>query len=325
MKRIYQGTRFITVAAPSDLTNKEWIDAGETPEGPVHNDYALLKVLFMLRPVKAKTKRVVRAFKWEDPLKLYIDFSGLEDSDIIFIVAHGADWGLYALGPDEGMNTDRLVTILTKDGNLKKKRKDKPIIILLLSCRAGLGHHKVLARKLYKELGRDVTVVGAKGFTFGSLRTLKGLNEVLIKGLPWEIEYPGTISRKEAEEETSKREGKTITYADKERDISFFKTDKEFLENEMKAIVAKLKSTEVNDALAELVKDYLAKWMYRIHQQAKLYTDARKKSNLEFDMWYPDLNDAYVWTNGKDVTDTEVASFLKGVVKAKGIPLRSIK
>jgi len=334
MKEIYSGTRFITVASPSAKTDQEWInEGGARPEdlpGPVHKDYALMKVLYMLRAVKDKTQQVVHVFKWEDPLKLHLDFSGLKDSDIIFIVAHGGDWGIYALGPEDenktpGRNTDRLVEILTKDGNLKKKRKDKPIIILLLSCRAGLGLHKVLAQKLYKKLGRDVTVVGAKGFTFGSMRTARGPNEVLIKGLPWYMEYDWSISLKDAEKETSAREKRTITYADKERDISYFKTDKEYLEEKMKDIIKKLKSTEVNAALDELAKAYSAEWMDKIIAQAKLYTDARTKSNLEFDMWYPDLNDAYVWTNGKDVTDQEVASFLKGVMKPSGAGLTSIK
>ena len=51
-----------------------------------YNDYALMKVLYMLR-FWDKTTRV-HAFKWEDPLSP-VDFSGLEDNDMIFIVGHG--------------------------------------------------------------------------------------------------------------------------------------------------------------------------------------------------------------------------------------------
>ena len=63
---------------------------------------------------------------------------------------------------------DRLVRILTGDGNLKKLRKGKKITILLLSCRAGLGFHKALAKRLSKALSIETTVGGAEGFTFGS-------------------------------------------------------------------------------------------------------------------------------------------------------------
>jgi hypothetical protein len=324
MKEVFNGTRFITVAAPSDLTNDEWVREGERPEGPVYSDYALLKVLYMLRAVRDKTKQVVRAFKYEQPL-IPLDFSGLDDSDIISIVAHGDDGRVYTMGPDAEKNTDRLVEILTKDGNLKKKRKDKRIIILLLSCQAGLGLHKALARKLHNQLGRDVTVVGAKGFTFGSVRTMRGVNEVLIKGLPWYMEYPDSITRQEAEKETSAREKKTITYAQKERDILTFQADKEMLEERMKDVIKRLKSKEVNAVLDELLKDHWTEWTKLIALQNKLYSGARKKSNLEFDMWYPDLDEAYVWTNGKEVTDQEVAAFFKGVKKHSGTRRTSIK
>lgn len=324
MKEVFNGTRFITVAAPSDLTNDEWVREGDRPEGPVYSDYALLKVLYMLRAVRDKTKRVVRAFKYEVPL-VPLDFSGLDDSDIISIVAHGDAGRVYNMGPDPEKNTDRLVQVLTKDGNLKKKRKDKRIIILLLSCQAGLGLHKALARKLFIELGRDVTVVGAKGFTFGSMRTARGVNEVLIKGLPWYMEYDDSITRQEAEKETSAREKKTITYDQKEREILAFKADKEMLEDKMKAVIKRLKSKEVNAALDELAKDFWAEWGTLIAIQAKLYSQARKKSNLEFDMWYPDLDEAYVWANGKEVTDQEVAAFFKGVPRHSATRLTSIK
>ena len=76
--------------------------------------------------------------------------------------------------------------MLTKDGNLKTKRQGKEIIICLLSCRAGLGLHKTIARKLFNKLGGtiDVKVAGAKGFTFGSIRTSSDQqNEVPLSGL----------------------------------------------------------------------------------------------------------------------------------------------
>ena len=46
--------------------------------------------------------------------------------------------------------------------------------------------------------------------------------------------------------------------------------------------------------------------------QAELYSYAKKReSNLDFDMWYPDIKDGYVWTNGKAITDQELDSLLK--------------
>jgi hypothetical protein len=71
------------------------------------------------------------------------------------------------MGPDARGGMDRLVDILTADGNLKKLRTDKKIVILLMSCRAGLGFHKALARRLSKKLSIDTTVGGAQCFTFG--------------------------------------------------------------------------------------------------------------------------------------------------------------
>jgi hypothetical protein len=327
--------RYILVASPSDLTNEEWKKKAErdgyeyVPPKPVYSDYALMKVLYMLR-FGDKTVRV-HAFKWEDPLDP-LDFSGLEDTDMIFIVGHGDSGGLYALGPPDetkkepGRNMNRLVKILTKDGNLKKKRKDKSIEILLLSCRAGLGLHKVLARKLYSELGSDPAVGGAKGFTFGSVKTgYIGHNEVLIKGLPWYMEYPPSISRKDAEKETSAREKKTITYSDKRKEILRFQTKKVAIEELMKDIIKKLKSTEVNDALDEVEKNFRLDWESSIMSQATLYSYAKKVSHLDFDMWYADIKDGYVWTNGKDITDQELDSFLKLEMSPSGDGLTSIK
>ncbi len=324
----YSGTRYIAVASPSDITNEEWKKrqgADYVPPLPVYNDYALMKVLYMLR-LTGKTTRVrVNAFKWENPL-VPLDFSGLQDSDTIFIVGHGDDKGLYALGPDGKDNAPRLVKILTKDGNLKTKRKDKKIMIHLLSCRAGLGFHKGLARNLYKELGSDVTVGGARGFTFGSVRTsYLAQNEVLIKGLPWLMEYPKSIKQKEAEKETSAREGKTITYDGKKKEIDAFKDEKKLIENQMKDIITKLKSTEVNNALDEVENKFRSDWLGLMRSQFELYAAAKKRSNLEFDMWYDLITDGYVWTNGAKTTDQEVNSLLNGFLSPSDAGLTSIK
>ena len=68
-------------------------------------------------------------------------------------------------------NMDRLIDILTKDGSLKKKlrsRKGSQLPkVILLSCRAGIGFHVVLAQRLYKALGMELRGRGS-GFTFGS-------------------------------------------------------------------------------------------------------------------------------------------------------------
>jgi hypothetical protein len=330
-----RSARYIAVASPSDLTNEEWKKKAErdrveyVPPKPVFRDYALMKVLYMLRFWDKNTR--VHAFKWDDPLDP-LDFSGLEDSDMIFIVGHGDAGGLYALGPPDeenkepGRNMNRLVKILTRDGNLKKKRKDKPLEILLLSCRAGLGLHKVLAHKLYNELGSDPTVGGAKGFTFGSVKTgYIGHNEVLIKGLPWYMEYPMSISRKEAEKQTSAREKKTIKYDVKRKEILKFQKKKESIEEKMKDIIKKLKSTEVNNALDEVENNFRRDWEASIMSQAMLYSYAKKKSNLDFDMWYADIKEGYMWTNGKDITSQEMDSFLKVDMSPSSAGLTSIK
>jgi hypothetical protein len=341
-------TFYITVACPGEITNREWKEWYKKqgreneyePPKPVYRDYALMKVLYFLKG-PSWINRQVHAFKWEDPLKP-LDFSGLKDSDEILIVGHGDHGWLYTMGPegpeDEetgekatwGRNTNRLVEILTKNGSLKEKRKDKDIKILLLSCRSGLGLHKVLARKLSKELGRDVMIGGAKGFTFGSLRTgANGKNEVLIKGLPWYMEFPRSISRKEAEKLTTEREGKEITFKDKRKVILAFQNESEELEKKMKDIIQKLKSTEVNKALDEIRENFEKDWLNCLWSQRMLYKEAReytwKEKKLDFDMWYPDLNKAYVWTDGKEMTDQEVGSFLEGVKGPAGSELTSIR
>lgn len=309
--------RFITVAGPSADTTSEWKLIGGRPDynpPPIHKDYALLKVLSMLR-MKSKTERyAVHPFNWVKTKPPPIDFSTLEDSDVIFIVGHGDDDRLYATGPNRKKNVERLVDdLLIADGNLKKKRAEKDIILVLLSCRSGLGLYKTVAERLFKKLGRDLTVVGAIGFTFGSPRThLTARNEVLIKGIPWRIEYPFYISEKEAEKETSKREGRQIKIADKEKEIKAFKDEKGKIETALQNIMAKLKSTEVNNALDEIEKDFESDWNALIWEQFKLYSTARKKSNLEFDMWFDLITDGYVWTTGKKVTAAEVTALLGG-------------
>lgn len=247
---VSEATRYIAVASPSAFTNDEWsrADPSRSPPPPVHNDYALMKVLYMLRLTVRNTRPRVNAFKYEEALTP-LDFSGFQDSDIVFVVGHGNPQGLYTMGPDAMTGMDRLIDILTKDGNLKQRRKGKKIVVVLLSCRSVLGFHKGVARKLFKKVAINTTVGGAQGFTFGSVRTsYLARNEVLIRGLPWHMEYQGSINLQEAETVTSAREGKTLTYAAKETEILQFKHDKEQLENDMKAVVQQLQSTEVNDS-----------------------------------------------------------------------------
>ena len=315
MVDLYKGTRFITVAETSDFVNKMWkLVPFYTPPPPLHKDYALMKVLSRLRRETSKTRYRVHAFKREQTITP-IDFSTLKDSDVIFIVGHGNQNGLYAMGPILNDATDALVKLLTGDGNLKSKRAGKDITILLLSCRAGFGFHKVVARRLSLELGRDLNVGGAIGFTFGSIMTtVTALNEVLIKGIPWLIDFPTSIKASEAEKETSKREGKTIRLKDKEKEIKEFKRKKTELEDGFKRIMAQLKSTEVNDALDELEQNINLRdrWWALMEMQFGLYHPAKKESNLEFDMWFDPPHDGYVWTTGKKTTDAEVTEILKG-------------
>jgi hypothetical protein len=152
-----------------------------------------------------------------------------------------------------------------------------------------------------------------------------GHNEVLIKGLPWYMEYPRSISRSDAEKETSAREKKTITYSDRRKEILRFQTKKELIEVTMNDIIKKLKSTEVNSALDEVENKFRKDWEASIMSQAMLYRHAKKVSNLDFDMWYSDIKDGYVWTNGKAITDQELDSFLKVNMSPSGAGLTSIK
>jgi hypothetical protein len=316
MADVYNNTRFITVASTSDFINDQWkIIPSYTPPPPVHRDYALMKVLSRLRLKTRKERYRIHTFQREKTTITPIDFSGLQDTDVIFIVGHGNQNGLFAMGPRVNDGCEHLVKLLTGDGNLKAKRADKDITILLLSCRSGLGFHKALARTLFKALGRDLNVGGAIGFTFGSIRTSSlALNEVLIKGIPWRIDFPTSITESAAEKETSKRENKKITIKGKKKEIDEFKNQKSQLENGFKAVMRQLISTaEVNDALDALERhlNLRSQWSILMEAQFGLYLDARKSSNLEFDMWhYPP--DGYVWTTGKKTTDAEVAAILTG-------------
>ena len=310
-----KATRYIAVACPSVLTNDEWKRAEPdrpTPP-PVYNDYALMKVLYTLRTSATTRAFGVNAFQYDKPLAP-LDFSGLQDSDVIFIVGHGNE-GLYVMGPDVSRGTDRLVEILTADGNLRKLRTGKKIIILLLSCRAGLGFHKALARRLFKKLSIDTIVGGALGFTFGSIMTgLTAHSEVLIRGIPWYMEYPGSIKQKDAENETSAREGKTITIAGKKTEIDKFLDDKRALEKQLKDVVQQLRSTEVNNALNEIDTRFQSRWLRLLQAQWNLYRFAKNRSNLEFDMWFDPSDIGYLWTDGPSTTDAEVAALLTGAL-----------
>jgi hypothetical protein len=333
MPDLHNATRYIVVAGPSDDVNQAWTSWFQqnngvfTPRPPVHEDYALMKVLYMLGMKADNTAGIPTDIqRTRVPVNLItgaaadppLDFSTLRDSDAIFIVGHGNASGLYDMGPDADTGMDRLLDVLTRDGNLQKQRSGKKTIIVLLSCRAGLGFHKSLARKLWKKIGIDVTVGGALGFTFGSMRTFSmAQNEVLIQGIPWYMEYPGSISQTDAENMTSAREGKQITIADKQNEITAFTTKKDDVQNDMKAIIAKLQSTEVNKALTELDNKFRTDWIGLIRAQFELYSRAKVQSNLEFDMWYNLLADAYVWTNENLTTDQEVDALL-----AKGIDPR---
>lgn len=365
---IQSGTRYIAVISASQRVKDEWKKAGsDRTFVEVHKDYALMKVLYMLGIDKkyvsqggvfpkdvTKLPRVpVRVFEYGEPV-VPLDFSGLKDSDTIFIAGHGTDQGLYALGPDPKEGTRRLAEdILLRDGNLKKKRQRRRITILLLSCRAGLGFHKGLARRLLSKLrapaatstghasiqvdgsaainilqpaGPDVTIGGALGFTFGSMETCAtGLNEVLIEGIPWRIEYPGSIPNDDADKKTSAREGKQITYEDKKAEIRSFKDKKKGLEKDMADIIGKLKSTEVNLALDELETRFGSEWLGLIQSQFELYQRAKTVSNLEFDMWYDHVSEGYVWTDGTTTTDAEADALLSGDLVPVGDGLTSTK
>lgn len=319
MPDIHSATRYIAVASTSDDINNE---RGEN-QPPVYEDYALMKVLTMLGlnakningvPTQIAPPQIpVHSFEWREPEPFIpLDFSGLQDSDVIFIAGHGNPEGLYAMGRSSKDGMDRLIQIFTQDGNLKLKRENKKTIIVLLSCRSGLGFHKSLARKLSRALNINITVGGALGFTFGSMQTFcLGLNEVLPIGLPWWMEYK-TPPLEEAERHTSAREGKEITFERKKNEIEAFQIKARKLQDEMTAVINQLTSKEVNKALAELDLKFRSKWLALIRSQFELYARSKTQSNLEFDMWYNLISEGYVWTNGQLVTDQQADSLLTG-------------
>jgi len=203
----------------------------------------------------------------------------------------------------------RLISFLTGDGNLKKRRQGKSITIVLLSCRAGLGLHKALARELAETIEIEVAVVGALGSTFGTTNTAEtGFNSVVIKGIPWWMEYENSITPSDAEKETSKREGKTITIAGKNKEIEAFKDGKETLEKALKKVVGELRANEVNAALNEIETKYRKRFVELVILQSIHYQSARK--HLEFDMWFERIPDAYQWVNSSQVTDDMVTNLL---------------
>jgi len=307
MREISRAPRYIAVASPSDDSDAEW---GFT-RPPVYQDYALLKVLFMLRQQKHQSPARVHTFQYDKASLTPLDFSGLNDRHVLFIVGHGDSNGLYAMGPQREPGMRRLISILTGDGNLKKRRQGKSITIVLLSCRAGLGLHKALARELAAAIEIKVTVVGALGFTFGSANTDEtGFNSVLIKGIPWWMEYETSIKRSDAEKETSKREGKTITIAGKQKEIDAFKKGKEKLEQALMEMVTKLSAVEINAALDEIQTKYRDRFVELVIMQSSYYMSARGRGGLGFDMWFEKIPDAYQWVNSSQVTDDMVTNVL---------------
>jgi hypothetical protein len=124
------------------------------------------------------------------------------------------------------------------------------------------------------------------------------------------MEYEGSITPADAEKMTSAREGKEITIAGKQSEITAFITKKNAIQEDMKTLIGKLQSTEVNKALAELDNKFRTDWMGLIQTQFELYSRAKVQSNLEFDMLYNLLADAYVWTNENLTTDQEVDALL---------------
>lgn len=315
---IFFGTPFITVASPSQATNDEWVrrrGSRVVLPPPVHQDYAVMKVLYTLRDEVAVP---VQQIAWDNrPVPL--DFSRLRDADIIYVVGHGDHGGLYALGPRPEDRLKRLVDSFVADGNLGRKRRGKQLVVSLLSCRAGLGFHQAFARALHRRLGGvvDVVVGGAIGFTYGSIRTrTEQQNEVLIEGLPWYMEYPNAEgnNRAQAERKTSQREGRAITYAGKRHEIEKFGTRARELETEMRKVITSLRSTEVNAALSELQRSRQRDWwLTLIWEQQKHYQNARTDSGLGYDMWFPDLAEAYHIVRGSQVNDATVAALLAAV------------
>jgi hypothetical protein len=298
----------IAVCEASAQVNEEWAkykkERGEdfTPFPPAHQDYALMKVLSQLRQYK-RQKAWIQTFRHEAGSS--INFTSLQKDDTIYIVGHGNQYGLKALGvftsANKKENMDRFFKLLTADGSLKKKSKTMPIKIMLLSCRSGLGLDVLVVDRLRKDFGQsaEISVGGAIGFTFGSPRTLStARTEVLIHGIPWYIEYPESISKEKADEITRNREkNSSLSYDAKIKEITEFVKAKEALEKKFKDMIKKLKSTEVNKALDELYKDFQKQWDDTMTDQFNLYFNAKTASKLEFDMWWGDIEEPYRWVD----------------------------
>ncbi len=308
---------FIIAASCSRRIIEEWkkVNSGFYAH-EIHHDYALMKVLYHLRRHN-NANTYINHIQWtgnQPPL----NFNNLTNDDIIYIVGHGNEQGLYAMGPNltpktRVENLHRLLDLLTRDGSLKRKMKGKtnPFKIVILSCRSGLGFYISLAQRLYKLTGKDVITEGAVGFTFGSPRTLAlAHNEVLIYGLPWHMEYRGTIDLKTAEQATSNREKSSITYKRKKTEIDAFMKAKGDMEKDMKTLIYKIKNTDVNKALDELYAKHNKDWGALISNQFDLYSTAKVNANLEFDMWYGKLVDGYVQTTGSSISDRAMAELL---------------
>lgn len=74
--------RYIAVASPSPDSNQEWNRAWPA----VTEDYALLKVLFVLRQQRHRSPARVHPFQYDRTSLTPLDFSGLSDAHVIFIV-----------------------------------------------------------------------------------------------------------------------------------------------------------------------------------------------------------------------------------------------
>jgi len=322
---VSKATRYITVATYSDDVRKEWRDRGINPPPVEYNDYALLKVLYLLRKT-TKRKYVVHPFAAQKDTVTSIDFSTLQKNDVIFVVGHGDHNGLYAMGPSADDNGKRLLKCLTNDGNLKRLRSGKQITIVLLSCRAGLGLYQGVSKRLADSIGIQTIVGGARGFTFGSIRTVStALNEVLIKGIPWRMEYENSISQSAAETETSNREGKTITMGAKQNEIAAFIEEKKALEKEFKNIAEHLAATEINNALDEIESKHSEDWLGLCQLQFMLYGTAKKRSELEFDMWHDLITEGYFWADSKKITAAEADAVFTGTLTPTDDGLISIR
>lgn len=325
MTDIAKATRYIAAATYSADVRKEWEDAGFTPPPVEYRDYALLKVLFLLRKT-TKTTYQVHSFAAQKSSVTELDFSKLKKDDVIFIVGHGDHNGLYAMGPNAKKGGERLIEILTKDGNLKRLRKEKKISIVLLSCRAGLGLYQGVAKWLFDKISIQTVVGGARGFTFGSIRTaIAALNDVLIRGIPWLMEYPNSITLSDAETATSAREGTTITVSAKQNEIDAFMAAKKDLEKEFKKIAENLAATDVNKALDEIESKHSAEWLGLCQLQFMLYGTAKKRSELEFDMWYDLITEGYFWADSGTVTTAQASAAFTGTLTPTDDGLTSIR